>query len=220
MLSPTPTVFGAALPRSTLQSLCCTEPWESVVGYFRGVCSVQQGSHSVPQSSSLVDHRQYQRCCDWASQCWCTGWMSTVGYSRMSGVKHDKVCRNTEWMKPFRNHRWWLLGMLWLQCYKHCGGDLTRTGMGCCSAVWRYTTSTFKHRSQTRPRGPSWAWWEEPPTFILNNVGMTLVPIIVTPTFSLLWSDPASALCPGSFAGWRGCRPVWILGRFWCKGPA
>lgn len=42
----------------------------------------------------------------------------------------------------------------------------------------------------------------------------------VSPTFSPLWSDPSLALCPGSFAGWRGCRPVWIPVRFWCKGPA
>lgn len=107
--------------------------------------------------------------------------------------------------------------------FKHCGWDLlhqNRAGM--CMLFCRCTTSTLKHSSQTRPR----PWCRlalcvkdlQHSHFTIWTLLLSLR--IISPTFSLLWSDPSSALCPGSFAGWRGCRPVWILGRFWCKGPA
>lgn len=68
--SPTPTVFGAVLPRSSLQSLFSTEPWGSAVGYFTGGAA----SSTVEfQCYRATDHRQYLGCydwrTDWASQC-------------------------------------------------------------------------------------------------------------------------------------------------------
>lgn len=73
----------------------------------------------------------------------------------------------------------------------------------------------------TGPMSPAYTCEKQPPTATLNYGNDSFFPQhMISPTFSLLWSDPSSALCPGSFAGWQGCRPIWILDRFWCTGRA